>query len=550
MHLKRLLSAFVFFTVIASCGAQRRSAAGRRLRPRTAQQSTRRLTALHVGYVLGRLAEEGRFPELHVSITSLLFHASCPIHLHFATDNQSEAFLTAALPNMPAQLGFKHQVDWKFVDGHAVMGATMQAVQQTRAGSQFYHAFAHYKVSPEKLFPGVDRMLLLDFDTLVISDMCTVSNGVFAEMHSQQTLLAMAAEMHPTYVPGAEYHFLTYLLPAHLKDDSELGAIWWLFTDLADLSEVYVKNPKYAAGQAVIMSSAERATAMRACPDLQRKRPSSSERCQTPGLMAEQNGVTDGEPRHPRASTKSDTAVKTVLVLIAMEAEASPLVETLGTAQDEPPRIPKPAPCVSFSGTYKGLSVHVVHNGKCRVHGVDNVGTVPAALTAYLAIQEFKPDLVISAGTAGGFKSQGAAIADVFVSTAISNHDRHIPIPNFDAYGIWAYDPPETPNLVKALGLKTGLVSSGNALTYSIADMALMQGNNAAIKEMEAAGIAWAAHLFDVPLLAIKAVTDIVDGERAANEEFLENLHRAAQALQETIPPILEFIAGKRVSDL
>ncbi len=60
---------------------------------------------------------------------------------------------------------------------------------------------------------------------------------------------------------------------------------------------------------------------------------------------------------------------------------------------------------------------------------MDNVGTVPAAVTAYLAVHEFKPDLVISVGTAGGFKAKAAAIGDVFLATAFANHDRRIPIP-------------------------------------------------------------------------------------------------------------------------
>lgn len=67
--------------------------------------------------------------------------------------------------------------------------------------------------------------------------------------------------------------------------------------------------------------------------------------------------------------------------------------------------------------------------GKCKVHGVDNVGTVPAALTAFLGIQQLKPDIVVSVGTAGGFKAKGGAIGDVYVSTGFANHDRHIPIP-------------------------------------------------------------------------------------------------------------------------
>lgn len=57
------------------------------------------------------------------------------------------------------------------------------------------------------------------------------------------------------------------------------------------------------------------------------------------------------------------------------------------------------------------------------------MGTVPAAVTAYLAVHEFKPDLVISVGTAGGFKARGAVIGDVFLATAFANHDRRIPIP-------------------------------------------------------------------------------------------------------------------------
>lgn len=50
--------------------------------------------------------------------------------------------------------------------------------------------------------------------------------------------------------------------------------------------------------------------------------------------------------------------------------------------------------------------MHVVWNGRCDVHNVDYVGTVPAALSAYLATQHFNPDLIISAGTAGGFKAR------------------------------------------------------------------------------------------------------------------------------------------------
>lgn len=71
-----------------------------------------------------------------------------------------------------------------------------------------------------------------------------------------------------------------------------------------------------------------------------------------------------------------------------------------------PRRMSGPAPCMSYSGKHAGLDVHVVWNGRDAEHGVDLVGTVPASLSTYLACQAFNPDLIISAGTAGGFKAK------------------------------------------------------------------------------------------------------------------------------------------------
>lgn len=76
-----------------------------------------------------------------------------------------------------------------------------------------------------------------------------------------------------------------------------------------------------------------------------------------------------------------------------------------------------------------------------------------------------------------------------------------------------------------------GVVSSGNSMDFVQADLDNMQAQGAAVKEMEAAGIAWSAHLFGTPFFALKSITDIVDGGRVAQEEFMENLATAAKAL-------------------
>ncbi|KAK9797080.1 hypothetical protein WJX73_005059 [Symbiochloris irregularis] len=233
-----------------------------------------------------------------------------------------------------------------------------------------------------------------------------------------------------------------------------------------------------------------------------------------------------------------------------MEQEAAPLISGLGLSKDDPSVVPKPAPCISYTGTYSGLEVTVVCNGRCSVHSVDNVGTVPAAVAAYLAVQAVQPDLLINAGTAGGFKARGAGIGDIYVSSKTVNHDRRIPLSGFDMYGHWAIESTPAPNLVKALNLKAGVVSSGNSMDFVQADLDNMEKQGAAVKEMEAAGIAWSAHLFGTPFFALKSITDIVDGGRVAQEEFMENLATAAKALHDTLGPVLEFVASKDVSEL
>lgn len=172
---------------------------------------------------------------------------------------------------------------------------------------------------------------------------------------------------------------------------------------------------------------------------------------------------------------KSDKAINNILFVFAMEAEAEPFRTRLGLEPVD--NIVENSPCKLYSGTYKGASVTVAMNGKCPTFGVDNVGTTPAALTTFLAINQVHPDIVINAGTAGGFKRKTAAIGDCFVSTTVKHHDRRIPIPGFTEYGIGSYPSVSCPNLVKSLNLKSGVVSTSNSLDHCDMDDKLMLEN-------------------------------------------------------------------------
>ncbi|EHA8586606.1 putative 5'-methylthioadenosine/S-adenosylhomocysteine nucleosidase 1 [Cocos nucifera] len=88
-----------------------------------------------------------------------------------------------------------------------------------------------------------------------------------------------------------------------------------------------------------------------------------------------------------------------------MQMEALPLINKFHLSEDiDGSLFPKGVPWVRYHGIYKELHINLVWTGKDSILGVDSIGTVSASLVTYASIQALKPDLIINAGTAGGFK--------------------------------------------------------------------------------------------------------------------------------------------------
>jgi 5'-methylthioadenosine nucleosidase len=56
--------------------------------------------------------------------------------------------------------------------------------------------------------------------------------------------------------------------------------------------------------------------------------------------------------------------------------------------------------------------------------------------------------------------------------------------------------------------------------------------------------------LHKAPHLGVKVVTDIVDGHRPTQDEFLENLHKAAASLQDALPKVIQHVCGRKHDEL
>ena len=248
-----------------------------------------------------------------------------------------------------------------------------------------------------------------------------------------------------------------------------------------------------------------------------------------------------------------------------MEQEATPFVEHLGLTRVEG-YFPSQTPFLAFEGlSNNGIKVTVITMGKDGVYGtgVDNAGTVPASLATFWSLQHGtrsgdgsgrgieKYDLVMNAGTCGGFQRKGMAIGDVLLTTGVAHHDRRIPIPGYDVLGIGQLTTMDPTLMAEALDYKTGICSTGNSLDKVDKDDELMLANDASVKDMEAAAIAWVCQMCDqTPYLGVKVVTDVVDGDVPTHEEFMANLTSAAKSLQQALPKILDHLSGKDIGDL
>ena len=73
---------------------------------------------------------------------------------------------------------------------------------------------------------------------------------------------------------------------------------------------------------------------------------------------------------------------------------------------------------------------------------------------------------------------------------------------------------------------------------------------NFSVLLFQGAAVAYVADLLKVPAIFVKAVTDIVDGEKPTAEEFLQNLAAVTAALDQAITQVIDFISGKCLSEL
>jgi nucleoside phosphorylase len=242
--------------------------------------------------------------------------------------------------------------------------------------------------------------------------------------------------------------------------------------------------------------------------------------------------------------------LKKILILVAMQSEAKPIIDRLNlNLMSHTSDID--LPFQYFTTVNSEQEIILIVSGTDPRYGVDNIGTQASTLMAYVGIAQFNPDLVISAGTAGGFSERGAKIGTVYLSDReFVFHDRHVPLPGFAEQGIGHYPALNVRALAKLLNLPYGTISSGSSFQKDPGQLEQIKDSGAVAKEMEVAATAWVCWLKAVPLIALKSITNLLDIQESSEKQFVANFALATSQLSEQLFNLLHSLQGKTIIDL
>jgi futalosine hydrolase len=165
---------------------------------------------------------------------------------------------------------------------------------------------------------------------------------------------------------------------------------------------------------------------------------------------------------------------------------------------------------------------------------VAGIGPAAAAAAASAALAARRPDLVVSAGIAGGFD---VPLGTVVVASRVVHADLGIEAPSgIEPLGA-PLAVPGADALGRRLGARVGTVLTVSTVTGTAATAAALQARypDAVAEAMEGYGVATAAALHGVPFAEVRAISNLVGPRDRPSWRIPEALAALGTALKELI---------------
>jgi len=231
-----------------------------------------------------------------------------------------------------------------------------------------------------------------------------------------------------------------------------------------------------------------------------------------------------------------ESTKRKMLVFVAMHEEMGAMLEALGIEKEE-------NKC-EYTYEQENLTTLFCCAPRDPTYNVASVGTIPTAIALTEKFASFNPDVVLNAGTSGGFQKRGGEIAKIIACKRTIFHDRRIPLPGYKEYGIMDLTNSINDVVAQELGIETGTLTTADSFSNIPEDLKMFEEYKVTNKDMEGAAVAYCASRKKIPVVFLKGITDIVDHEGdSMADQFLENLKKTTTALAEVVKKFITEVA-------
>lgn len=190
----------------------------------------------------------------------------------------------------------------------------------------------------------------------------------------------------------------------------------------------------------------------------------------------------------------------TIAILVAMGKELNLLLPLLDNTKSE---------------TIDGFTFHSGKIGNNDIVAMQcGIGKVNAAIGTLTLLNNFKPELVINTGVAGG-ASQDAHVMDVIVGSSIAYHDVWCGPGTIygeaSGYPLYFESDKRFSSLIpERADIKRGLICSGDKFIASLEEVQTIQKAFPQVLavDMESATIAQVCYLHKIPVLVMRVISD------------------------------------------
>jgi len=199
-------------------------------------------------------------------------------------------------------------------------------------------------------------------------------------------------------------------------------------------------------------------------------------------------------------------------------------------------------------------------NGHDVIVSMSGIGKVAAAVSATLLIEKYAPDGIINTGSAGGFDPK-LNVGDVVIGSEVRHHDADLTVFGYEIGQLpkmpAAFLPhPELARVAREamansqceVNIVEGLIATADTFMSDPANVAKARANFPTMlaAEMEAAAIAQVCHLFTVPFVVIRSLSDIAGKE--SGQTFEEYLVTAAKNSADMVVAMLPLCQHANLS--